>query len=146
LINQIIELIRGNQKIVNEVVKANADLRNELSKLPPKMDDVITTIKNLISLVEAAGRQELARGPRAPVPSVGPEVFKPLTEQLQKIVEQNQRLIESNQSMIKSLEDISKKVRTRTPATRLFSSYPFKRLRREVGPSRAIRKPKKEAE
>lgn len=138
-------MIRGNQKIVNEVVKANADLRNELSKLPPKMDDVITTIKSFISLVEAAGREELARGPMPPTPSITSETFKPLTEQLQKIVEQNQRLIESNQSIIESLESLSKKVRTRTPATRLFSSYPLKRLRSEVGPSHAIRKLRKEA-
>jgi len=145
LINQIIELIRGNQKIVNEVVKANADLRNELSKLPPKMDDVITSIKNLISLVEAAGREQLAKGPMPPTPSVTSETFKPLTENLQKIVEQNQRLIESNKSIIDSLENISKKVKTRTPATRLFSSYPLRRLRTEVGPSHAIRKLRKEA-
>ena len=46
LINQIIELIRSNQKIVNDVIQANAELRNELSKLPSKIDDLIDTMKS----------------------------------------------------------------------------------------------------
>ena len=128
LINQIIELIRGNQKIVNEVVKANAELRNELSKLPPKIDDVITTIKNFVSLVEAAGREELTRVATGTA-AISPETFKPMVDQLQKIVEQNQRLIENNRAVLESLEDLNKKMKRKMPATRLFSSYPPRRLK-----------------
>ena len=122
LINQIIELIRNNQKIVNEVIQANTDLRNEFSKLPPKMDDLSTTMKHFISLVEAAGREEIT----AP----GPEAFKPMIEELKKLVEQNQKLLESNQAVLEQLDDMNRKLRGGTPVSRVLTSYPAMRLKR----------------
>lgn len=127
LINQIIELIRSNQKIVNDVIQANAELRNEISKLPSKMDEMVTSIKNFISLIEAAGKEEVS------VP--GPEMMKPLTEQLKKMVEQNQKILENNQAMLDKLDNLAKRARRPrrgTPVSELLTSYPGIRLRREV--------------
>ena len=124
LINQIIELIRSNQKIVNDVIQANSDLRNEISRLPPKIEELTSTMKNFISLVEAAGREETT-GPTS-------ESMKPLTEQLGKMIEQNQKILESNQTMVDHLDDISKKLRGGTPVSRILTSYPGMKIRREV--------------
>jgi len=124
LINQIIELIRSNQKIVNDVIRANTELRNEMSKIPPKMDELITSMKNFISLVEAAGKEEIT------APSA--ESMKPLEEHLKKLVEQNERLLESNETVIGKLDVIGKKMKSGTPVSRIVSSYPGMKLRREV--------------
>jgi division protein CdvB (Snf7/Vps24/ESCRT-III family) len=124
LINQIIELIRSNQKIVNDVIQANAELRNEISKLPPKIEELTTMMKNFINLVEAAGKEEVS------APSA--ESLKPLTEYLQKMVDQNQKILESNQSMIEQLDNISRKLRGGTPVSQLLSSYPGIKFKREV--------------
>lgn len=124
LINQIIELIRSNQKIVNDVIRANADLRNEISRIPSKMDELITTMKHFISLVEAAGREEVS-GPSA-------ESFKPLEEHLKKMVEQNQKLLEGNEAIVEKLDGLGKKMRSGTPVSRFVSSYPGMRFRRDV--------------
>jgi len=124
LINQILELIRSNQKIVNDVIQANAELRNEFSKLPSKIDELTTTMKNFISMVEAAGKEEISP------PS--PEMFKPMTEQLQKLVEQNQKLVENNQVVIEQLDSLNRKIRGGTPVSQLLTSYPGMKLRREV--------------
>jgi len=124
LITQIIELIRSNQKIVNDVIQANAELRNEISKLPPKLEELTNMMKNFISLVEAAGKEEVS------APSA--ESLKPLTEYMQKMVDQNQKLLESNQSMIEQLDNISKKLRGGTPVSQLMSSYPGLKFRKEV--------------
>jgi hypothetical protein len=124
LINQIIELIRSNQKIVNDVIQANAELRNEMSKLPPKIEDLTVMLKNFISLVEAAGREEVS-GPRS-------DVMKPMNEYLEKMVDQNQKIMEGNQAMIEQLDNISRKIRGGTPVSQLLSSYPGVKLRREV--------------
>jgi len=122
LINQIIELIRNNQKIVNDVIQANADLKNELSKIPSKIDELLTSINNFLSLVEAAGREEVT----GPQPSS--DVFKPMVEELKKISEQNQKLIESNQSVLEELNKMSKRVKGRgTPVSTLLSAYPLRR-------------------
>ncbi|MBU5557532.1 MAG: hypothetical protein QW751_00765 [Candidatus Aenigmatarchaeota archaeon] len=123
LINQIMDLIRGNQRIVEEIVRANADLRNEISKLPPKIDDLTTTMKEFISMVKAAGEEEIS------APSA--EVMRPLQEALTKLTEQNQKLIEGNQAILESLEALGKKMRGGTPVSALMSSYPGLKLRRE---------------
>jgi mevalonate kinase len=124
LINQIIELIRSNQKIVNDVIQANAELKNEIAKLPSKIDEMTTSMKNFIALVEAAGKEEVG--------GAGPETLKPVTDQLKKMVEQNQRILESNQAMIDKLDMMSKKVRRGTPVSELLTSYPSIKLRKEV--------------
>ena len=124
LITQIIELIRSNQKIVNDVIQANAELRNEISKLPPKIEDLTNMMKSFIALVEAAGREEVS-GPSS-------ESLKPLTEYLQKMVDQNQKILEGNQAMLDQLDNISRKLRGGTPVSQLMSSYPGMKFRREV--------------
>ncbi|MHA1874689.1 MAG: hypothetical protein ACTSVB_11305 [Candidatus Heimdallarchaeaceae archaeon] len=124
LINQIIELIRSNQKIVNDVIQANTELRNELSKIPPKLDDVLTTMKNFISLVEAAGREEETSPPT--------ESLKPISEKLEKMIEQNQKILESNQAILEQLNTMNKKLKGGTPVSRLLASYPGLKLRKEV--------------
>ena len=125
LINQIIELIRSNQKIVNDVIQANTELRNEFSKLPPKMDELIENIKNFLFLVEAAGREEVAT---TTAPSS--DAFKPVVDQLQKIADQNQKLMESNQSVIDEMEELRKRVKGGTPVSSLLATYPLRK--REV--------------
>ncbi len=116
LIMQIIELIRNNQKIVDDLVKTNVDLRNEIAKLPPKIDDLVLQMKSFMDLVRMAGEES-----EVSIPS---DMMKPVTEQLQKMVEQNQKVLESNQEMLNSMEEINKKIRTGTPVSQLLSSYP----------------------
>jgi hypothetical protein len=123
LINEIIELIRSNQKIVNDVIQANSELRNEMSKLPSKFDDLTSTMKSFINLVEAAGREENS--------GTSSEALKPMTDYMQKMVEQNQRIVEGNQAMIDQLDNISRKIKGGTPVSQLMSSYPGIKLRRD---------------
>ena len=122
MIAQMIDLIKLNQRVVNEVIKSNVDLRNELSRLPSKIDDLIAEMKKFISMVEAAGMEEsMSSG----------ETMKPVSDNLKKIVEQNQRLIENNQAMLEALDDMNKKLKGGTPASQLLSMYPTLKLRRE---------------
>ena len=126
LINQIIELIRGNQKIVNDVIQANAELKNELSKMPAKIDELIGTMNNFLSLVEAAGTEETETTPQ---PAINADVFKPMIEELKKISDQNQKLVESNQAVIEEMNRANRRMKGGTPVSSLLSTYP---LRREI--------------
>ncbi len=124
LITQVIELVKGNQKLVDSIVHADAELRNELSKLPPEINEMTKTMKEFISLIEAAGREEIS--------TPGPEALKPLAEKFQKIIEQNEKLIENNQAVLESLDNINRKLRSGTPVSKLLSSYPHMKLRKGV--------------
>ena len=130
LINQIIELIRNNQKIVNDVIQANNDLRNELSKLPSKMDELIDTINGFLELVEAAGKEEVNVTPQ-PVQS-NAEAFKPIIDELRKISDQNQKLVESNQVVLDELNKMDRKLKGGMPVSTLLSNYPLKKEVRKV--------------
>jgi soluble cytochrome b562 len=125
LINQIIELIRNNQKIVNDVIQANNDLRNELSKLPSKMDELIDTINGFLELVEAAGKEELSAMPQPAQPNA--DAFKPIIDELKKISDQNQKLVESNQVVLDELNKMDRKLKGGMPVSTLLSNYPLKK-------------------
>lgn len=123
LISQIVDLIRGNQKLIDSIVHADADLRNELSKIPPKIDDLARTMKDFIGLVEAAGREEIS--------TPGPEAMRPIVDELKKMSEQNQRIVENNQAVLESLDNINRKLKSGTPVSQLLSAYPGMKLRKE---------------
>jgi len=115
LIAQIIELVKTNQKLIDEIVKADDRLRDELSKIPVKIDELVASMKGFMDLIKVAGEEEV---------SFTPEAMKPVTEQFQKIVEQNQRLVESNQQVLEALNEISRKIRAGTPVSQLLTTYP----------------------
>lgn len=123
LVSQLVELIRSNQKLIDTIVQEDAELRNELSKLPPKIDELTDSMKRFISLVEAAGRDEIS--------SPGPEAMRPLVDQLKQMTEQNRKVIEGNQAMLDSLDNINRKMRSGTPISKIVSSYPGLRLRKQ---------------
>ncbi|MCD6477252.1 MAG: hypothetical protein J7K26_03810 [Candidatus Aenigmarchaeota archaeon] len=122
LITQIIELVKTNQNIINEIVKANSDLRIELSKIPKKIDELIETMKDFMDLIETAGSEEIV-GP-------GTESIKPLIEEIKKLSEENKKLIENNTAIMEALETINKKIKRGTPVSALLSSYPNIKLKK----------------
>jgi len=123
LITQIIELIRSNQKLVADVIRANSELRNELSKLITKMDELITTVKSFMALVRVAGEEEIVG------PSVAAGPSPELTEQFESIAEQNKALIEGNKAILEALENINRKIKAGTPVSQLLKSYPKIKIR-----------------
>ena len=121
LITQIIELIKNNQEIVNDVIKADNDLRNDLSKMVVKMDDLVATVKSFMELVKEAGTEEVG---------TSPEAFKSLGEGIKELVQENKKIIESNTAILESIENLNKKIRAGTPISKILSSYPGLKLRR----------------
>jgi mevalonate kinase len=105
LMEQVIELIKSNQRIIDDVVKANAELRDELSRIPGKMDKLIGTLNDFMEILKAASEEESTGG------GIGPEVMKPLADKLGELVEQNKKSLETNQTMITALETIDKRLK-----------------------------------
>ena len=105
LMEQVIELIKSNQRIIDDVVKANAELRDELSKIPGKVDKLMGTMTEFMEIMKAASEEEAAGG------GFGPEVMKPLADKLGELVDQNKKSLETNQTMISALETIDKRLK-----------------------------------
>jgi uncharacterized coiled-coil protein SlyX len=99
IFKEVIEIVRINQQLVDELAKANDALRIEISKLPARMDELIENLNELLNYIKASAPEESQ-------PS-----FKPLTEKIERLIEQNQKIIENNQSVLNVLSEISEKLR-----------------------------------
>jgi len=119
IFKEVIDIVRMNQQLVNELARANDALRIELSKLPGKLDELIVNLKEIISFIKSSGEEE----------SVGitQEAMKPVVDKLDEMVKTNKTLSEKNDSMLGLLDEISKKIKR--PPTR-----PLKLLPRRVEP------------
>jgi methyl-accepting chemotaxis protein len=104
LMEQVIELIKSNQRIIDDVVKANTELRDELNVIPGKMDKLIGTMNEFMDLMRLAAEEE----ERA---SSGPEAFKPMIDKMGEMVEQGKKSLEANQTMLAALETIDKRIK-----------------------------------
>lgn len=106
LMEQVIELIKSNQRIIDDVVKANAELRDELGKIPSKMDKLMDTLNEFMDLLRAASEEEERAGA-----GIGPEAMKPMVDKLTEMVDQNKRSLEANQTMLAAMETIDKRLK-----------------------------------
>jgi len=104
LIEQIIELIKSNQRIIDDVIKADAELRSEISRVPGKIDELLGNMGEFIDLLKASATEET-------VSEVSKDVMKPLTGKITEMVEQNKKILEANQASLANLSMIDKRLK-----------------------------------
>jgi len=118
LIEQVIELIKSNQRIIDDSLKANTDLISEISKVPKKVEDLIIEMREFMKLLKTSAEEE-------EVSAVSKEVMSPLVEKMTELIEQNKKNFETNQAALTTLGIIEKRLKrlytqttpTRTPPT-----------------------------
>lgn len=104
---EILDIIRMNQLIVDELAKANDSLRIELSKLPSKLEDLISRMDELISFIKASATEEVSGAQQQSV--------QPLSDKLDQLIEATKKVYESNQSVTELLGDIERKLKRPLP-------------------------------
>ncbi len=104
LIEQIIELIKTNQRIIDDVIKADADLRDEISKIPPKIDQLVSSMNEFMELLKASATEDTAA-------DISKDLVKPIAEKLDEFIEQNKKSMEVNQAVLTSLGVIDKRLK-----------------------------------
>jgi hypothetical protein len=114
----VLEIVRMNQQLVNELARSNDTLRIELAKLPGKLDEVITQLKDLISFIKVAGEQEST--------AVTQQAMTPVVNKLDEMLKTNKTLVQKNDSTLELLDEISK--RLKRPAKPLGTSIPTRRF------------------
>jgi len=125
LIREIVDIVRMNQQMVDELAKSNDALRIELTKLPAKIDELVASMKEIISFIKSSGEEETV--------GITKEAMKPLVEKFDEMINTNKTMSEKSDSMLELLDDISKKLKR--PAIGHFSERPI--LQRPVAqPSR----------
>lgn len=95
-VQEMMSLIKANQRMVEEMVKSNNDLRNELSGLPKKIEEVTNQWKEFLEILE--------KGVGAGASLGGEEA----SSDLQQLVELNKDLIEKNEQVVDSLQSLER--------------------------------------
>ncbi len=102
---ELVDIIKMNQQIVDELAKANDALRIELSRLPSKIEDLVSRLDELISFIKASATEEVS--PAADM--------KPVAGKLDQLIESNKKVSETNQAVLSLLDEISRKLSRPAP-------------------------------
>ena len=103
IIREIIDIVRMNQQMVDELAKSNDALRIELSKLPAKIDELVNSMREIISFIKSSGEEENV--------GITKEAMKPLVSKFDEMINTNKAMSEKSDSMLELLDDISKKLK-----------------------------------
>lgn len=101
---EMVDIIKMNQEIVDELAKANDALRIEISRLPSKLDDLVSRLDELISFIKASATEEM------PTSGTGNEGQLNMGQKLDQLVETNKKIAQSNQAVLDLLDNIGKKM------------------------------------
>jgi methyl-accepting chemotaxis protein len=104
LIEQIIELIKSNQRVIDDVIKADSELRNEVSKLPGRIDSLVSSIGEFIELLKASATEETVAG-------ISKDAMGPLVSKMDELVQQNKKNLETSQAVLNSLGMIDNRLK-----------------------------------
>ncbi len=104
LIEQVVELIKSNQRIIDDSIKANNDLIAEVSKVPKRVDDLIMEMREFMKLLRTSAESE-------EVSAVSKEVMEPLVGKMSELLDQNKKNFETNQAALTTLGVIEKRLK-----------------------------------
>jgi hypothetical protein len=107
LMEQVIELIKSNQRVIDDIVKSNFELRNEMSKIPGKVDQLLSSMNEFMDLLKVSATEEVVSG-------VSSEMMAPLTGKIGELVDQGKKGTEFTQAMLTSLDTIDKRLKRLT--------------------------------
>lgn len=104
LIEEVMDLIRANQRIIEDIIKSNNELVNEISKVPKKIDDLIIELREFIKLLRISAEEE-------EVSEITEQTLKPLVEKMEELIEHNKKNFETNQAVLTTLGVIEKRLK-----------------------------------
>ena len=108
---EMVDIIRMNQQLVDELAKANDALRIELSRLPARIEELVDKMKELLSYIKAAATEEQT-GMTASGQAIA-EGMQPLAKRLDVLIDTNKKIVENNQALLNVLEEMDNKLRNR---------------------------------
>jgi uncharacterized coiled-coil protein SlyX len=101
IFKEVVDVMRMNQQIIDDLSKANDALRIELSKLTVKLEELAGSLKELLSYIKASAEEEYSQ----------PQDADQVVGKLNELVEANKKVVESNQALLNALGDMDRKMR-----------------------------------
>lgn len=105
-IDKVIDMVEMNQKIVEEVVRANQGLREDISILISKIDDSQAKMSQFVEIIKDAGEQEGGE-------TLSKEFIEHIvTPMIEKIEAGNTKVAETNNQILETLSSIDKRLKS----------------------------------
>ncbi len=123
LITQIIELIKTNQRLVDDMLRANNSLREELERTANKIEKLSKSMEELLEMIKAASAEELSS-----------LVAKIEIPEMKELMKTQKELLDVNNQILEALDALNRKIRAGTPVSQILAHYPGLKLRSEVKP------------
>jgi len=102
LFKDIVDIVRMNQQIVDEMAKANDALRIEISKLPGRLEQLISSLQELLTYIKASATEEMAPSQAS---------LQPLLAKFDALLESNKKIAETNESVVSTLSKLDEKLK-----------------------------------
>ena len=97
LIEQIMELIKANQRIIDDTIKANHDLITEVAKVPKSIEDLIGEMKDFMGLLKASAEEE------AVAPQIPKDLMNPVVDKMDQLIAATNKQTEAHQASLSTL-------------------------------------------
>jgi len=107
-IDKVIDMVELNQKMVDEVVRSNVGLREDVAVLIGKMDELYTRMGDFINAIKSMGEAEPSAAPQR----IAEQAVMPVVS---KIDDMARRLQEGMSTMAETLASIDRKLKTAQP-------------------------------
>ncbi|OGI14948.1 hypothetical protein A3K63_02890 [Candidatus Micrarchaeota archaeon RBG_16_49_10] len=109
IFRDVIDIVRMNQQLVDELAKSNDALRIELSKLPGKLEELIMEMRQVITFIKSSGEDDAS--------AVTKEAMQPVVDKLTELVQENKKMTERNDSLLQVLDEVNRRTKRITPTS-----------------------------
>ena len=100
-LKEIVDIVKVNQLIIDEVVKSNEALKLEISKLYPKLDSLVLQMQELLNFIKASAFQE----------TIGAEAFKPLMKKMDEMINTLKEVSVSTKQVAEKIDVLERKIK-----------------------------------
>ena len=124
---EIVDIVRMNQQLVDELARSNDALRIELARLPSRLEDLTKKLDELVTFIRASAGEENMMGGMTTTSSAD---VKPLWDKVNELVDLNKKIVETNQLLSNTVDELNRKMKRNEPSP--------PQLRRPLLPNRTI--------
>jgi methyl-accepting chemotaxis protein len=107
-VRDILDIMKANQKIVNDMVESTSQLQNSIEDLTHKMDSVLDNMNSFMELLQEASEASLEEDVSA---DISQNLVNPITESMQDIRQTNEKMLEGLGKIDESLNNLDKRMK-----------------------------------
>lgn len=129
-VRDILDIMKANQKIVNDMVESTDTLHDSVDSLTSKMDTVIDNMNNFMELLQEASEASLEEDVSS---DISQNIVNPIADRMTELQETNEKMLEGLGKIDSSLSKLDKRMKRLYASQRGGSSGSGNSRRRRSG-------------